>query len=106
MNHAIQQRVFREQLDLALKLDKPIVLHIRDADNDALRILDAAGVPLNYRIHLHCFTGDWNLCQRWLKKYSRCKIGITGLVTYSSAKDLHDVVQRVDLSKILLETGM
>lgn len=104
VEHSIQQLVFRAQLDLALKLNKPICLHIREADDDALRILEEACVPLNYRIHLHCFNGNWDLCQRWLNKYSGCKIGITGLVTYAQAEHLHDVVQRVDLSRILLET--
>ena len=99
-------------------------LHIRKADNDALRILDQvrftyyicfclcvsttysghllqlqACVPLNYRIHLHCFNGNWDLCQRWLNKYEGCKIGITGLVTYNTTRHLHDVIRRVDLSR-------
>ena len=40
VEHGIQQLVFRAQLDLALKLMKPICLHIREADDDALRILE------------------------------------------------------------------
>ena len=40
VEHSIQQLVFRAQLDLALKLNKPICLHIREADDDALRILE------------------------------------------------------------------
>ena len=40
VEHSVQQRVFRAQLDLALKLWKPICLHIREADDDALRILE------------------------------------------------------------------
>lgn len=39
VEHGIQQLVFRAQVDLALKLMKPICLHIREADDDALRIL-------------------------------------------------------------------
>ena len=65
--------------------------------------MSQACVPLNYRIHLHCFNGNWDLCQRWLNKYSGCKIGITGLVTYAQAEHLHDVVQRVDLSRFIFK---
>ena len=84
---------------LALKLSKPICLHIREADDDALRILGEADLPEGFPLHLHCFNGTWDLCERWLKAYSGCKIGITGLVTYPQAKHLHDVVKRVDLGR-------
>jgi len=104
VEHGIQQLVFRAQLDLALKMNKPICLHIREADDDAWRILEEACVPCTYPIHLHCFNGNWDLCQVWLSKYLCCKIGITGLVTYPHAQHLHDVVRRVDLDRILLET--
>ena len=78
VDHKIQHQVFRAQIGLALKLNKPMCLHIREADDDALRILEEEGVPPNYRIHLHCFNGDWDLCQRWQNKFSGLKIGITG----------------------------
>ena len=66
--------------------------------------MSQAGVPQDFRIHLHCYNGDWDLCQRWLNKYSGCKIGITGLVTYDWKEKLRDVVKKVPLEKYFLYT--
>ena len=52
-----QMRVFREQVLLALRLDLPLVLHIREAEEDGLRVLEAAELPRDWPIHRHCFTG-------------------------------------------------
>ena len=52
-----QMRVFREQVLLALRLDLPLVLHIREAEEDGLRVLEDAGLPRDWRLHRHCFTG-------------------------------------------------
>ena len=52
-----QMRVFREQVLLALRLNMPLVLHIREAEEDGLRVLETAGLPRDWPIHRHCFTG-------------------------------------------------
>ena len=52
----LQQEVFRRQLDIALKLNKPLVIHSRDAEDDTIDIM-ASMVPRDYPIHRHCFTG-------------------------------------------------
>ena len=52
-----QMRVFREQVLLALRLDLPLVLHIREAEEDGLKVLEDAGLPRDWRLHRHCFTG-------------------------------------------------
>ena len=61
--------------------------------------MSQAQVPPTFRIHLHCFNGNWDLCQKWLNEYPGLKIGITGLVTYRGKRDLRDVVQRIDLDR-------
>ena len=47
-----------EQVLLAIKLQLPLVLHIRDAEEDGLRVLEEAGLPGDYPVHRHCFTGS------------------------------------------------
>ena len=74
----IQFEVFKRQLMLALKYNLPLVLHIRDAMQDGLEVLESVGVPQDYPIHLHCFTSSLEVAHKWLNKYSECKIGFTG----------------------------
>ena len=58
-----QQKVFKQQILLAMKLQLPLVLHIRDAEEDGLRVLEVAGLPEDWPVHRHCFTGSslWEL---------------------------------------------
>ena len=53
-----QQVVFKRLLGLAVEKDKPVIIHCREAEEDCLRIaLDT--LPTHWKIHLHCYTGDW-----------------------------------------------
>ena len=53
----MQKSAFRVQLRLAMQLKLPIVLHIRNADEDGLQIMAEENIPPDHPIHLHCFTG-------------------------------------------------
>jgi len=100
----IQVDVFKRQLMLALKYNLPLVLHIRDAMQDGLEVLESVGVPQDYPIHLHCFTSSLEVAHKWLNKYSECKIGFTGLITFPQSWQLREVVKEIPLDKLLLET--
>jgi hypothetical protein len=55
-------------------------------------------------MHVHCFTGDWGECQRWLTEYTGCYIGLTPLVGNPVAKQVHEVATNIPLDRLLLET--
>ena len=101
---ATQIHMFTKQLQIAMKYKIPVVIHIRDAEKDGLRVMEDVGVPEDYPIHRHCFGGDLSDAKAWLSKYSECKLGFTGLVTYGHATNVHKVVENVEMDKILLET--
>jgi len=63
-------------------------------------------LPRNYRIHRHCFTGNWRDGQLWLHKFPSSYIGVTPLVTQRGgrATAVRDFVTHVPLDKLLLET--
>ena len=63
-------------------------------------------LPRNYRIHRHCFTGNWRDGQHWLHKFPSSYIGVTPLVTLHNARAaaVRDFVQHVPLDRLLLET--
>ncbi|KAJ3035778.1 putative deoxyribonuclease tatdn2 [Rhizophlyctis rosea] len=100
-----QKEVFTAQLQLALSVDKPIILHTRDAEDDTLSILKSI-VPQNHIIHVHCFTGTASFVTAMLEHFCNAYFGFTGVVTYdNSAQELQAVVRDVvPLDRLLLET--
>ena len=100
----LQQEVFRQQVMLAMDLDLPLVLHIRQAEEDGLAVLERAGVPPVYPLHRHCFGSDVPGAAAWLEKFPGSKIGVTGLITSPRAPAASLVVANTRLDQLLLET--
>lgn len=93
-----QQQALEQQINLALQLRLPVIIHCRDAYDDLLPIL--ARYPL--RGVLHCFSGELHHAQRAVEM--GWYLGIGGVVTFKNAHTLREVVQRVPLENLLLET--
>lgn len=97
-NKEIQKQIFISQLELAKKLDLPVLVHDRDAHADTLEILKEykpKGV-------IHSFSGSVEMAEELLK--IGMYIGIGGVITFKNAKKLPDVVKMLPEDKILLET--
>ncbi|MEH6822593.1 MAG: TatD family hydrolase [Motiliproteus sp.] len=97
---ALQQRCFEAHLQAAQQLNKPVIVHTRAAQEDTLRILtqglpDAGGV-------LHCFTESWEMAEQALDL--GMYISFSGIITFRNAAPLREVVRRVPLERILVET--
>ncbi|CAG8489461.1 9003_t:CDS:1 [Scutellospora calospora] len=100
----VQKQVLIRQIEQAKKLLKPIVIHTREAEEDTWDILTKY-VPKDWKIHVHCFTDSPNFAKRLLDYFPNLYIGITGIITYGSAKNTQEVVRSiVPLNRILLET--
>jgi TatD DNase family protein len=97
----VQQQVFREQIRLARKLGKPVVIHNRDAHADVVAILkeeradEVGGV-------MHCFSGSWEIAKECLKLGFYISFG--GPITYKNAKQPKEVLAQVPLDRLLIET--
>ena len=100
----VQLEAFGAQVDLALSFNLPIVLHIRGAEEEAFQLLKTKKVPPDWPMHYHCFNGTLEMAEQWLHDYSASKIGLTGLVTYPDAVQIHEVARHLPLEKIVLET--
>lgn len=97
----VQKKWFIKQMELAKNLNMPVVLHIREAYEDALEILKYFGkMPANGVVH--CFSGSAEFANEVIKL--GYMIGVGGVVTFSNAKKLVNVVKEVELDNILLET--
>jgi TatD DNase family protein len=95
-----QRAAFSAQLKLATKLDLPVVLHIRDAYDEAIGVLEKTGLPPRRGI-MHSFAGD-TLVAEWAVN-NGFLLGIGGPVTYKNSK-LSEVVKLVGGKNIVLET--
>jgi TatD DNase family protein len=103
----VQRAVFQEMLDLAAELGLPVVIHARQADEEAFAILSrwtknvphSGGVPLGV---LHCFSGDLTLALRYHEL--GFLISLAGTVTYPSAGPQAAVAAGMPLDAILVET--
>lgn len=97
---ALQEASFRAHLALAKRLELPVIVHTRQAQQltlDCIREADSnsAGV-------LHCFTEDWAMATSALDM--GYYVSISGIVTFKTAEQVREVAKQVPLDRLLLET--
>ncbi|MBE9475141.1 MAG: TatD family hydrolase [Chloroflexi bacterium] len=106
----LQVQIFKEQLNLAAELNLPVVIHSRKAMAEVLEIFEewrgnldrSQSRMADYPGVLHSFSGDVQLADR--TRALNFFIGITGPVTFRNAGDLQDLVIRLPLQELLIET--
>lgn len=95
----LQQFWFRQQLRLAESVNKPVIIHSRDASQETFDIMSASNVRKGV---IHCYSGSAPMAVEYTKM--GFYIGIGGVVTFPNAKKMVEVVDAVPLEKILIET--
>lgn len=95
-----QREVFAEQIRMAHELGLPLVIHTREAWDETFDVLDSETVPP--RTVFHCFTGGPAEAERCLERGAH--LSISGIVTFPSAQDIRDAVQRTPLERLMVET--
>ena len=94
-----QQMVFRRQIELALALDLPIIVHDREAHGDSLALV------LEYpalRGVFHCFSGSPEMAEALIKR--GWYLGIDGPITYKNARKALEVIDWLPMDRIMIET--
>ena len=99
--HDAQQRVFGQFIHMAYDTDLPIVVHERDAARDAVELLRTEG-SAKLRGVIHCFTGDYEAACAYLDL--GFYLSFTGIITFKNAEPLREVVRKVPLEKMFVET--
>jgi len=95
-----QQEVFKKHIQLAKKVKKPLIVHIRDANDDSKRVLlensakEVGGV-------LHCYNASQHLLSLSGEGFY---FGIGGVLTFKNAKNLVEVLPKIPLEKLVIET--
>ena len=95
----VQRKRFREQLELSRSLGKPVIIHEREALQDVFDIVrdykDLTGV-------FHCFSGSWETAKSVLDM--GWYLSFTGVVTFKNARRALEVLDRMPVDKLMLET--
>lgn len=96
-----QQERFRTHIRAAQSVNKPLIIHTREADVDTVRIIKEENAERVSGV-MHCFTGDWAMAEQCLALGFR--ISFSGIVTFKNAETLREVAKRVPEDRLLVET--
>ena len=97
----LQQEAFISHIEVANQLNKPLIVHTRDAKADTLAILKQYQAERCGGV-LHCFTEDWETAKAALD--IGFYISFSGIMTFKNADPLREVVKQVPLDRLLIET--
>ncbi|MCY7294056.1 TatD family hydrolase [Alteromonas sp. a30] len=98
---AVQQTSFIDHIRAANTLNKPLIIHTRDARQDTLDLLKQHKAESTNGV-LHCFTESWEMAKAAIDM--GFYISISGIITFNSANELRSVVKQVPLDRLLVET--
>lgn len=96
-----QRQSFHNHLRASARCGKPVVVHTREAQDDTLTLLREAADPEVGGV-LHCFTESWEMARAALDL--GFYISFSGIITFRNAADLREVVKKVPLDRLLVET--
>ncbi|MCX4029445.1 TatD family hydrolase [Endozoicomonas sp. SM1973] len=100
-SQAEQLQSFVDHIAVAKQLNKPLVIHTRQAKADTLALLRSEGAEQAGGV-LHCFTEDWDMAKQAMDL--GFYISISGIVTFKKATNVHEVAKKVPLDRLLVET--
>lgn len=98
----VQQKVFERQLQMAVELDKPIVVHTREADDDCRAILSNYSQHLKKKGVIHSFTSGLALAEFCLSE--GFMLGFNGIITFNRADNVREVLDATPLDQMVTET--
>ena len=98
--HAVQQHAFRRHIDIAVELDKALVIHDRDSHDDVLAVLEQHGSP--ERVVFHCFSGDAAMATHCAER--GWFMSFAGPITYKANDALRAALAVVPDELLLVET--
>lgn len=96
-----QRERFRQHIRAAKELNKPLIVHTRQAKEDTIKILQEEKANLVGGV-MHCFTEDWETARAALNL--NFYISFSGIVTFRNATEIQEVAKKVPLDRMLIET--
>lgn len=99
-NKEVQKEIFKRQIDIANKHNKPIIIHTRDAMADTYEILK--NYPNKRKGIIHCFTGSLEMAKKFIDLGYYLSFG--GVLTFKNSKSVKQALLGIDLNYVLFET--
>jgi TatD DNase family protein len=99
--HHIQRDIFVRFIGLAREIGLPLVVHERDAHKDAAELLRREGAGKISGV-IHCFTGNYEAARNYLDL--GFYLSFTGIITFKNAQPLREVVRKIPLGRMFVET--
>jgi TatD DNase family protein len=96
-----QHRAFLEQLQLAKEYNKPVIIHNREAHQDTFSLINEVRLGSAGGV-MHCFSGSREMASQFLNM--GLYLSFTGVITFTNAEKLRNVVAEVPLNRLLVET--
>jgi TatD DNase family protein len=96
-----QRQRFKTHIQVAKQLNKPLIIHTRDAGHDALTLLEQEGADAVGGV-IHCFTEDWAYAEKAMAL--NFYISFSGIVTFNNADAIKDFATRLPADRFLIET--
>lgn len=97
----LQRQCFAEQIALAVDVNKPLIVHTRDAREDTINMLKQGHADRVGGV-LHCFTENWEMAKAAIDL--GFYISVSGIVTFKNAGELRTVIRKVPKDRLLVET--
>ncbi len=94
-----QKEIFGAQIEIAMSLNLPVLVHAREACSDTYEILKKSGIK---KVIMHCFSGSYEFAQKCINE--GWLLGIGGVVTFKNSRKLKEIVSKVPLESLVLET--
>ena len=98
--HEEQEVAFRRHIQLAKAVDRPLMIHSRNAWDETFRVLDSEGLPA--RTIFHCFTGGADEARLALDR--DCYLSFSGIVSFKTAGDIREAAALAPAERVLVET--
>ena len=96
-----QHNRFKNHIEAAKRLNKPLIVHTREAKKDTIKILDEENAAEAGGV-IHCFTEDWAFAKQALDL--NFYISFSGIVTFKNAQDIKEVAKKIPADRFLIET--
>ncbi|MCX7706294.1 MAG: TatD family hydrolase [bacterium] len=95
-----QIELFKKHIFFSKKIDKPLIVHQRNAEDELMDVFEDTGCPS--KVVFHCFGGDEKLFEWIIAK--GFYVSFTGILTFKNAKTLRLLAEKVPLDKVFFET--
>lgn len=97
----VQIASFRKQIDIAKRLNLPLIVHVREAHDDALRVIKGENAWETMGV-IHCFTGDYEAAKRYIDE--GFYISFSGIITFKNSEDIREAARKIPIERMLIET--